>query len=365
MLAIQILGVSGHPTTNALKINTFRALKELNLLARVEEVSDIDHLVTYDIAGVPAMVINGQLRFQQSVPDVDDLKLLIKLLDKPFKKKSAMKNILVPSDFSKAAADAFRYAQDCAPDEAHFTVMHAYHPQIDPAYPYIGTPSQGYFENKKATLTNWAKAHFSVPDGYVLTKTTVDTDLKIAGPERAIVASSKTADLVVMGGTGERGFLEQTFGSTATFVAQNAHCPVLLVPEGYAYGGFKKVLYASNAAAFDESMLQQLVDTTWDHQPEISLVHVNESSDHRYEVVSEEYEQYFRERSPHLGLKFVKIDSAEVIAGLQQYAEENDIDLIVMATRHRNWLENIMHQSQTKKMIRRTNVPLLVLHPER
>jgi len=80
MLAIQILGVNGHKSTNALTTNTLTALKELEMIAKVEEVSDIDHLIEFDIVGVPAMVINGHLRFQQFVPEVEDLKILIKIL---------------------------------------------------------------------------------------------------------------------------------------------------------------------------------------------------------------------------------------------------------------------------------------------
>jgi len=85
MLAIQILGVNGHKSTNTLTQNTLKAINELGLIAKVEEVSNIDDLIEYDISGVPAMVIDGQLRFQQYVPVVEDLKLLIKVLTKPIK----------------------------------------------------------------------------------------------------------------------------------------------------------------------------------------------------------------------------------------------------------------------------------------
>jgi len=93
MIAIQILGVNGHKSTETLTANTLTALKELDLLAKVEEVSDIDHLIQYDISGVPAMVIDGQLRFQKFVPAVEDLKLLIKVLTQPKQKDNYEKCI--------------------------------------------------------------------------------------------------------------------------------------------------------------------------------------------------------------------------------------------------------------------------------
>lgn len=97
MLAIQILGVSGHKLTNALTKNTLTAINELGLIAKVEEVFDIDHLITYDISGVPAMVIDGELRFQQCVPAVEDLKLLTKVLTNSTNKKEIHEKYIVPN----------------------------------------------------------------------------------------------------------------------------------------------------------------------------------------------------------------------------------------------------------------------------
>lgn len=364
MLAIQVLGVNGHKSTNSLTANILAAINELKLIAKVEEVSDIDHLIQYDISGVPAMVINGKLAFEKGVPEVDDLKLLIKMLTKPTQKRGRMKNVLIPTDFSDIARNAFLYAQSFLSEETALTVFHAYRPQIDPIYPYLGTPSEGFFKQREATVKNWAKRYYSLVEGNVLVKTNLEIALKIASPTRAIIEKSKEMDLIVMGATGETTMLEKTFGSTASYVARNAHCPVLMIPENYRFQGCKKILYASNIEDFDEPMLQNLIDFTWDYNPEISLVHINENKQENYEVVSEDYEQFFREKTPYLGVKFVKIDSENIIRGLQQYADENDIDLIVMATKHRDWVGEIFHKSMTKRMVLNTNVPLLVMHPE-
>lgn len=364
MLAIQILGVNGHKSTNALTANMLTALKELDVMAKIEEVSDIDHLIKYDISGVPAMVINGELRFQKMVPEIEDLKLLIKVLTKPIQKRKIMKNVLIPTDFSETAKDAFKYAQAYVSEEVNFDVFHVYHPQIDPVYPYLGTPSKSFFKQKEILVKEWAEKNAPSSEGSVMVKTNLEMSVKIAAPPNAIVEKSKAFDLIVMGCTGETTFLEKAFGSTATYVARNAHCPVLLIPRKYRFSGYKKVLYASNIEDFDESMLQNLVDFTWDYNPEISLVHINENKEKDYEVIEEEYEQFFREKTPYCGLKFVKIEGKTIIKGLQQYAYENDIDLIVMATKHRDWMDDIFHKSMTKRMVLNSTIPLLVMHPE-
>ncbi|MFM9952206.1 MAG: universal stress protein [Saprospiraceae bacterium] len=47
---------------------------------------------------------------------------------------------------------------------------------------------------------------------------------------------------------------------------------------------------------------------------------------------------------------------------MNQYAEMEKIDLIVMATRHRSFWEQLFHKSQTKQMALHTHLPMLVLH---
>lgn len=73
MIKLQILGVNGHPSTNSLRSNTLDAIQRLGIIAKLEEVSDIDQFLSYDLQGIPALAINGKLAFQQMIPEVDDL----------------------------------------------------------------------------------------------------------------------------------------------------------------------------------------------------------------------------------------------------------------------------------------------------
>ena len=273
-----------------------------------------------------------------------------------------MKKILIPTDFSKTAIDAFNYAQSFISGKADLEVFHAYHPQIDPAYPYLGTPSEPFFKEKEKELEKWADTHYSSPgkkDGF---ENSMHTCLKIAAPTTAIVERSKEFDYIIMGMTGPTNVLDKLFGSVATFVARNAHCPVILVPMGYSFGGIKKVLYASNLASFDELMLptNRLLMA---YTPEIHLVHIQDAADGDYKVVSEDVEQLFRKNAPNMGIRFVKVESSDSVKGLQKYANDHQIDQVVVATPHRRWMEEVFHRSFTKRMVPSSQVPLLVMHP--
>lgn len=73
MIKVQILGINGHNSTNTLTNNILNAVDKLGIIIKLEEVNDIDEFINYNLSSVPALAINGQLAFEQTIPAVDDL----------------------------------------------------------------------------------------------------------------------------------------------------------------------------------------------------------------------------------------------------------------------------------------------------
>lgn len=88
MIKLQILGVNGHNSTNSLTHNTIDAIEQLGIIVKLEEVNDIDEFIKYDLEGIPALAINGQLAFQQMIPNVADLVETISALIQPIQKRA-------------------------------------------------------------------------------------------------------------------------------------------------------------------------------------------------------------------------------------------------------------------------------------
>ncbi|MEM1119771.1 MAG: thioredoxin family protein [Bacteroidota bacterium] len=83
MIKLQVLGVDGHPSTQSLMQNTLDAVKRLKIAVIVEKINDIDYFLTYDLKGVPALAVDGQLAFQQVVPEVEELMQTVNRLIPP------------------------------------------------------------------------------------------------------------------------------------------------------------------------------------------------------------------------------------------------------------------------------------------
>ncbi len=61
-----------------------------------------------------------------------------------------------------------------------------------------------------------------------------------------------------------------------------------------------------------------------------------------------------------IDLELVKEEN--VLEGINDYINSNDVDVLAMAIRKRSLLDKIFNRSLTKKMAYHTKIPLLALH---
>ncbi|MEL6867089.1 MAG: universal stress protein [Bacteroidota bacterium] len=276
-----------------------------------------------------------------------------------------MKNILVPTDYSETARNAYWYARELAfYFEANLSVMHVYHPSFDPASPYAAMTPDYQEENHRQLLQSFIEDYQSSDMGDVVATTMVSPELRLGFAAEEIVAASKkeSLDLIVMGTTGQGGFLEKLFGRVSLQVSREAHCPVLLVPNGYKFGDLDHIVYASNYESADSAILREIVAFADKFSAAIHLVHVNEShkkGDYKLEELL--LEQLFTKNGLSLEFSLETVQAETAWAGLKQYIEEHEVDLLVVATKHRKLWDRLTHKSMTKRMLEGVQVPILVM----
>ncbi len=368
MTTIQVLGIDGSVQTRQLRANLIEALASLGMKAVVENVSGMDKLMKYRINGIPALVVDGTVVLQKIVPPAEDLKILLNAFVEGAFKQFAMKNIIVPTDFSPAAKGAFQFALDLAELQGgKVKAVHIYHPEFDPESNWLNNSFLDGVSFAKERLDNFVKEELAAASaGNVATEVEVEQDVITGFAVDEILEQSRCEgiDLMVMGSTGERGFLEKMFGSVSTNVTQRAECPVMLVPQGVQFHGFKHILYASNYEAAERPTLHKLVDVANAFKSDIHFVHVAEEGDSKtyQEVESRLFNVLFNGSEPSFAFSLTKIEGNSVVDGLNDYAIKHNIDLVVMVSPHRNFWEQLFHKSVTKAMTLNTKIPILVLH---
>lgn len=277
-----------------------------------------------------------------------------------------MKKILVPIDFSECSQNALLYAKNLA-NTLGFSldVVHVYTGNLNSNESLTLRPGKTKQESLQERLDEFVNAlPENEKDNSVLTKTKIETEAILAmNVSYKILKLTKNSDIamVVMGTSGVGNIMNKMLGSISSAVAQRAHCPVMLIPEGLTYKDFKNVLYASNYESADENLIQQVIDFGNVFRATMHFVHIEDKDN--YETIEETiFNKLFEKGDPAFFFNIVNIKNKPVIDGLTQYADENNVDLIVLVNRQRSYLDNLFQLSLTKKMTLDTKYPLMVFH---
>jgi len=263
-----------------------------------------------------------------------------------------MNKVIVPVDFSETSVNAAKYAADlCAGyPGVKIILYHLAEGEADAA------TAPDKIDDLCKQLSSGTTV--SIEGKCVLGHNFID--------HLEILVKSELADLVVMGIT-PRGEIAQKFVSSNTLkFAETGTCPVLIVQEAATYNGIKNVMlasdlqntYYSTPAAAIKNFLSAV-------DPALHIVNVN--SDH-YIALSEHHEKekkalidHFEEFKP----EFYFLRFFDVEEGLQVFASEKSIDLIITIQRDHSLIHRIFKTSQTKNMSYNGNIPVLVVHEEK
>jgi len=361
MLNIEILGVGGkrqHELTQLL--NTM--LKRHDIEAQLKYNNDIDTILKRKVEEVPALFINDKF---VNVNSGFDEKNIEKIILETHKIQQLMKKILVPTDLSSVAGNAYRYAVQLAKElGSHIDTLHVYHTMADVhtplmlirPYEHTGAYPRAYMKSfvEKATTGLDAELVASVP---------VDYELEMGFPATGINYRSENYDLIVMGKKGENNLSEKLFGGVATTVAASSKCPVLLVPEVAEYRDIKRILYAYNEESLEAAPIDTVMNLAEKLTAQVHFVHVDEDKNKASKGQEPLFEQVFSgDAQPAVLIEMVTLEDKSMEHAIDRYVKENAIDLVVMYSHRKNIFERLFLQSHTRNLGYQTEIPLLVLH---
>ena len=356
-----MLGI-GSAKDREFKANLMEALRELGMDIPVQEIRDIDRLLAYGITGIPALILNEQVVVQKVVPSVNDLRTILGLLFHARQEKWTIRNIVVPTDFSETAQNAYQYALSMARVlGAKVRLVHVHPKNVDIGGTILldGAPEELHY--KQELLESWSITGSQVAvQGSKKTEVIPEMIKGFVIEELRSISRRRDTDLIVMGATGESKLLGRFLGGISSEVARKAHCPVLLVPKNTDFVPFRKILYGCNFLAREGAMVARALQVAKAYQSELHLVH----------VVSGKEDKPFVQNLPVGGLDgappvfLSHVVHPDVLQGLSACAHEKDADLLAMGTVHRPFFEDTFRHNLTREMAFQAQVPLLIFHAE-
>jgi len=278
-----------------------------------------------------------------------------------------MKNILIPTDFSKNAWNATKYALSLFADEdCTFYLLNTYTPSI--AYSrFMATTSNVGLEDaiSRSSEKGLKKTLSLIKAAYDNPKHTFKTisSFSLLVDEIKELVEDKNIDLVVAGTKGASGLEEVFMGSNTVRILKSVKdCPVLAIPELFDFETPSEIAFATDFNRFYTiSELQPLIEIAKTFNAVVRIVHV------QYEIKALTELQLFnlnRLRKYLVDVEHYVHTVSElnsVSKTLEVFSEELDIHLLAMLNYQHSYTERLTREPVVKRVAFHTRVPLLVI----
>lgn len=276
-----------------------------------------------------------------------------------------LKNIIVAIDFSITARNAYRYAKGFANSVgATLTVVHIKENYLTTTETLIAP----VVEKDEQVLRNDIRELISEEEQQA-DKSIINSEVKIeifnGNPVDVLIELSlkKDVDVIIIGTTGLADVLTKIIGSVSLKVANKAHCPVILVPRDAKWCPIEQIMYAANYDSITPIAIKEVEELNEKIGADIHFVNVK-SFDPVFEIKQKEIDLKELLKSVNTNVHFEThtIYGNNTINELKKYCEEKNINVMAFVSKHRNFLENIIHHSITENMALSTITPMMVIH---
>lgn len=275
-----------------------------------------------------------------------------------------MKTILVPTDFSNTARNAAKYALALG-DQIKATRIVLYNAfqapiSVDPMVPTVQLLDMDLMKKSSEEGLAQFKAELKeAPFGNIEMDTFSEYNVLTGGIND--LAKAVAADFIVMGITGGGAVTETLIGSNAVSVSLHSTIPVIIVPPE---ASFKKINHVLLACDFKQVLettpvrpLKLLLENTG---AALHILHVNSSTEKAIDVSFESMvlDSLLKNNRP----EYHFVENESFTDGINQFADDNNIDLIITIPKKHGFFDNIFKKSHTKRLAFHTHLPLMVMH---
>ncbi|TMI95750.1 MAG: universal stress protein [Bacteroidetes bacterium] len=273
-----------------------------------------------------------------------------------------MKTIVVPVDFSDISNNAMEYAVGLARNTgSSILLFHAYQVPVSMTdVPIVLVSVEDLQKNAESKMAQVKKSVEQATSEAV--NVYAETKLGDTVDELENICNHVKPFAVVMGTKGATGLERVFFGSTTLTTIKHLTWPVIVVPPGKNYSTIKRVGFACD--------FREVVKTTPTHfikefvrefNAELHVLNVDWKNSH-FKPETPEESVLLHTMLEELNPKYDFIDDANIEAGIEKFAEKNNLDLVITIPKKHKLLEGLFRKSHTKDLVFHSHIPIMCVH---
>ncbi|TYP93990.1 Nucleotide-binding universal stress protein, UspA family [Fodinibius salinus] len=252
-----------------------------------------------------------------------------------------IKEILLPTDFSKPAQNALQYALEIADKcDADLSIMHS----VKQPYTYGSETMMEELisQNRYSDLS-------------------ITTSIELGSTVPNILESS--GDLIIMGSTGKSNIGKMLFGSISSDIMLQSPVPVLVVPADQPYSDFSHMTFATDFHNRNLEILHQLTKWAELFNAKITVLHIAAEDNLETKAKFRGFKEIANEEISYSQLNFRLLIEKDFYTGISAFLDDEANELIVMTRRQKTFFQSLVEEEHIQKTVY-TKMPILVLPEE-
>tara|TARA_R110000868_G_scaffold126481_6_gene333588 strand:+ start:5918 stop:6757 length:840 start_codon:yes stop_codon:yes gene_type:complete len=277
------------------------------------------------------------------------------------------KRILIPTDFSKNALNATRYALDLYSKlNCEFYFLNVFHldsyttntlilPEPGSAQ-YIAAENDSRDEFVK--LLDILALHNDNPKH----KYHTISSLNFLSEAMKEIIDKKGIDLVVMGTQGATGAKGVIFGSnTVKAMEKITACPVLAIPEDIRFSPLKEIVFPTDfKTSYKRKEMNYLIEIAKMHDASIRVLHIQKEK--KFSAAQEDNKQLLEDILNVVNSSFHSLSDTDLSEGITSFVESRDSDMIAFINRKHFFFGSVFSKPLVKEIGYDAITPILALH---
>jgi nucleotide-binding universal stress UspA family protein len=275
-----------------------------------------------------------------------------------------MKTILVPTDFSKNALNAVKYAFAYAEaTKSKVILFHAYdEPTTELDITFFGGYHYGKKEAKEDAENGMKKLVISLSNTFPTVKPKWVVQAGVASKTIIEYVKENDTNMIIMGTTGQNAIVRTLFGSTVSAIITNAPCTVIAVPPKVKFKQISKVALGVDLEKESLPAIMKSVAFAKQFKAEITFIHVQDLEIFDFEEELQKLVDKMKKQMKYKNISFYISKEADIVTGLSNFIKKKRPEILSMINYGRKFPKTIWEPSWTNKISNHLQVPLLVLH---
>lgn len=272
---------------------------------------------------------------------------------------------MIPTDFSEAARRAAAYAIALG-GQLNIRRLVLYHAWYQSNVVDINMPGPDLANEDEFRAINdewmdsFAEAVKNAAGGGFEVVKEIDYSPLDSGVANA--ARKHHAEYVVMSVSGSGKFVEKLLGSSAVSVARKIGVPVIIVPGGYEFETIERIAlscdYKDTEHTIPFGKIASIVEETG---AGLFVIYVDTNGELPPDALKENKDRMKRLLKIS-GVEFRSLKGERYIDAVNDFSEENGIDLVIVVPKKKGFFELLFRGSHTSELAFGSRKPIMIIH---